>query len=95
MNKKKEKFKTTDLIITKTDLVFLNYINKKFELLYKVSLSNITKLAFSKNIINCLILHDNKAFFEGVEIKTESASSLFALIDDLSQNFPEHLKNGA
>lgn len=94
LNKKKEKFKTTDLIITKTDLIFLNYTNKKFELLFNVCLRNLTKLTFSKNILNCLILHDNKALAEGIEIQTESASSLLTLIDDLFQNFPEHLKNG-
>ena len=92
-SKKKEHFKTCDIIITKTNLFFLNYQNKKFSLLYNVNIKNLTKLAFSKNIPNCLLLHENKELIEGIEVKTESAYSLLTLLDDLYHSYPDYLKN--
>ena len=92
-NIKKDPFKTCDVIITNTNLFFMNYEKSKFDLICHVNIKNLTKLAFSKNIPNCLILHDNKDVIEGIEIKTESSSSLLTLIDDLFHNYPEHLKN--
>jgi hypothetical protein len=90
-NIKKEPFKTCDVIITNKNLFFLNYDKSKFEFLFNINIKNLTKLAFSKHIPNCLILHDNKDISEGIEIKTESSSSLLTLIDDLFHNYPEHL----
>lgn len=92
-NRKKESFKTCDVIITKTNIVFLNYVKSKFELIYNINIKNLTKLAFSKNIPNCLLLHDNSEIIEGIEIKTETSSSLLTLFDELFHSYPEHLKN--
>jgi len=93
INKNKEKYRTTDLIITKKDLLFLEYINKKFELLFFISIRNLTKLAICKNKLNCLVLYDNKIVCDGIEIRTESAYSVFTLIDDLFHNSPDYFKN--
>lgn len=87
LKNKRDRFKTSDIIITEYHIYFLDYVDSKFELILKVRIKELNKLEFGKNISNSLVIYDNKELKYGIEIKTESCISLLTLLDDLYHSY--------
>lgn len=79
-----ESFMPADFIITRNDLYLLNYNphKRKFELIQHIEMRNLIKLILNKSIPNCFVIFDKKNT-HGLEVKSESYSSLLSLIDEL------------
>lgn len=84
VNYKKEfNFLTADLIISKECILLLEYISTGFKIIHKIDLVNMTKLIPNHKNKSVKIFDKIVYKTEGLELKTESYSSIMTLLDDL------------